>query len=419
MKKTIVLFFAFQLLVMWTISCARHGQDGLRIVEGYWGHLTDLEQTTASPMYLAHLEKGQTYKICMGQNISKKYPGIEEEIKASINIWAAYLGREIPVEFSYADLPQATADDNNHDLMDTYYARCPKGIHLVFGESPFDDASVGMTFTSYSYIPQNGPRKITQFKRALFLRLPATSSEEDDVRVTWKSLNQTLGKTFTAAEILELMKKRDQTAYLPGDHELLTLTTLVHEFGHVWGLCDQYALDGDETNCDGKYATLDGSKHILLHDEAIMARASWAPELYLSNDDIEGIRKLGARDLFVHNWPTKDAFNQIAISPIVPANNISFAQISQVKREMNRVKLRMVISTLTPVRIKVRFYEKNYESWLEMNDTVYQSAVSLKPLNLEIDLGRPYNIQKVEVSFVAFQGQEVLGEPVVITRSLE
>ena len=56
MKKSLLLFFAFQLLVMWTISCARHGgPDGLRIVEGYWGHLTDIDTTSPSPMFLGHL----------------------------------------------------------------------------------------------------------------------------------------------------------------------------------------------------------------------------------------------------------------------------------------------------------------------------------------------------------------------------
>ncbi|MBI2519621.1 MAG: hypothetical protein HYV97_04365 [Bdellovibrio sp.] len=430
MKKTIVLFLAFQLIVMWSMSCSRQtGTEGFKVLQGYWGHLTSLEDTAASPMFLGHIEKGQTYKICLGEYMPKKYPGIEQEIKAAINIWAHYIGREIAVEIVYAALPAATSDDNKEDLMNDYYARCPRGIHLVFGESPFDDSAVGVTFTSYSYLPlNNNGRRITDFKRALFLRLPSPQDRDEDTvedeeqiegHVKWKSLSQALGKSLTSPEILEIMKKRDQTVYLPGKDELLTFSVVVHEFGHVWGLCDQYALSGNETNCDPKFATINAKKHIILHDEAIMSRAGWVSELYLSDDDITGIRQLAARKIFVHDWPIKDIYNQIAVSPIVPVKGIAFAQISSVHRERNIVKIQMSLNTTTGSRIKIRFFDKNYDSWIEMNDSVYSRPVSYKTLNMEVNLGRPYNIEKVEVTFVAFQGEEVLGEPVVLTRSLE
>ncbi|HAZ11431.1 MAG: hypothetical protein A2X86_10635 [Bdellovibrionales bacterium GWA2_49_15] len=429
MKRTIIFFLAFQLVVMWSMSCARQGGDhGFKVLQGYWGHLTTLEDTTASPMFLGHMEKGQPYKVCMGEYMKKKYPGIEEEIKAAINIWAYYIGREIPVEIVYANLPEATEDDNNQDLMKDYYSRCPRGIHLVFGESPFDDSAVGVTFTSYSYIPtSNSGRRITEFNRALFLRLPATGphgevledEDEGEQRVVWKSLSQAMGKSISAQEILEIMKKREQSLYTPGEDEFLTFGVIVHEFGHVWGLCDQYALSDNETNCDPKFATLNAQRHIILHDEATMARAGWVSELYLSDDDITGIRQLAGRKIFAHDWPAKESYNQIAVSPIVPVKGIGFAQVSKAHRERNVVNLQMVLNTAAPSRIKIRFYEKNYNSWIEMNDTVYDKPVSFKPLKMAVNLGRPYNIEKVEVTFVALSGEETLGDPVVITRSIE
>ena len=126
--------------------------------------------------------------------------------------------------------------------MKDYYSRCPRGVHLVFGESPFEDSAVGLTTTSYSYLPlSNNGRRTTEFKRALFLKLPSTEDrieingdeEHIEKRVVWKSLSQVLGKSLTASEILETMKKRDKTLYLPGEDELLTFTVIVHEFGHV------------------------------------------------------------------------------------------------------------------------------------------------------------------------------------------
>lgn len=64
---------------------------------------------------------------------------------------------------------------------------------------------------------------------------------------------------------------------------------IVHETGHMWGMCDMYA--GGESRCDSKNKTV-------VDNSAIMGNGSVSDDPALTKDDIEGIKAMGARSEF-------------------------------------------------------------------------------------------------------------------------
>ncbi len=64
---------------------------------------------------------------------------------------------------------------------------------------------------------------------------------------------------------------------------------IVHETGHMWGMCDMYA--GGESKCDSKNKTV-------VDNSAIMGNGSVGDDPALTKDDIEGIKAMGARSEF-------------------------------------------------------------------------------------------------------------------------
>ncbi len=70
---------------------------------------------------------------------------------------------------------------------------------------------------------------------------------------------------------------------------------MVHEFGHVWGLCDQYE---QSNNCDPKFASLDKENHLILDNSSMMSSVKATFNAYLTDDDITGIRQLAQRKGF-------------------------------------------------------------------------------------------------------------------------
>lgn len=64
---------------------------------------------------------------------------------------------------------------------------------------------------------------------------------------------------------------------------------IVHETGHMWGMCDMYA--GGESRCDSKHKTV-------VDNTAIMGNGSVGDDPALTKDDIEGIKAMGNRSEF-------------------------------------------------------------------------------------------------------------------------
>lgn len=64
---------------------------------------------------------------------------------------------------------------------------------------------------------------------------------------------------------------------------------IVHETGHMWGMCDMYA--GGESRCDSAHKTV-------VDNSAIMGNGSVGDDPSLTKDDIEGIKAMGNRSEF-------------------------------------------------------------------------------------------------------------------------
>jgi len=203
------------------------------------------------------------------------------------------------------------------------------------------------------------------------------------------------------------MKKRETVLYMTNPGELLTFKTIVHEFGHVWGMCDMYDLGGGNSNCDPKFATVNAQGHIMLDDEAIMARSSWEAKVYITDDDIEGIRKLASRPHFAADYGTITDFSSITVPLITSSDkHIPVAIVRSAERKGQEVALKMSVVSHGPISIKVRLFDKTYQSWLEFGDTVYEHAISYKSYTLNLNLGRAYDLEKAEVTFAPYNNQD-------------
>jgi hypothetical protein len=396
-------------------SCAPQKSGEQEVSAGNWGHLTSLTKVNPTKMYLSHVRRDEPYKICLANYMVEKYPGIESELTAAVNIWAHYIGRRLPVEIIKTNLPQAYPEDSEVRLMEQYYTRCPRGVHLVVGESYFSDSAVGKTQTNYTFVRRNERQNVVDFQRLLFLKKPIQAGEtasNSEHPVIWKSLSQVLGKEMSADEILEMMKERDKKIYLTGKNELLTFKTIVHEFGHIWGLCDQYALDGNATNCDGNFATLNAEGHIVLDDEAMMARSSWMAKLYLTDDDIEGIRKLAERAEFTHNWPTTAEYRRIQVRPLAPAAPVAFVKINSAKLKFSDLAVNLSLVTSVPVDVKVRLFSRQYNDWLDYSNFSLNQGVSYQDWTLNIGGARQYQPEKAEITVAPKDSTK--GQPLVL-----
>jgi hypothetical protein len=430
MKTTKHLFFCLLICSFLTVSCNRQEQDNLSVTKGYWGHLTELDSiATSGPtkLYLSHLKKNETYEICMPNFMENKYPGIKEETKAAINIWAHYIGRKINVNIQMVNVSEPEASQSEENVMNELYSKCPKGIDLVMGESYFRDSAVGKTIPKYSYTIQNGKKKLVSFQRALFLR--ATEKNEDGTiessndysNVKWISLSQSLGtQNLSEKEILEIMLKRNKNIYLSNPGELLTFKTIVHEFGHVWGMCDQYPLANNKTNCDPRFSTLDNEGHIFLHDESTMSKSSWIAPIYLSDDDIEGVRRIGERPEFKHDWPMKLEFRNIPVDSIAKKEAIPVAKIHRAIFDKDVLNTELALLTnVSPITMKIRVFDKSINNWIKFGDSVLNSTVQTNNYTLKLNFSRYVEPSKVELTLKAEQTNIVLESEVINNHQID
>jgi len=128
------------IIVLLLVSACKREEHSteLKTVLGNYGHLTRIGTFTTSPLYLSLLKKEETYKVCLSSKMASIYPGIENEIKASINIWAHYLDRKINVEITKIYLPLATEDMSTKDIIILYAGICGKDKHLYIGRNMTD-----------------------------------------------------------------------------------------------------------------------------------------------------------------------------------------------------------------------------------------------------------------------------------------
>jgi hypothetical protein len=394
MKKLLTPYLHLLLCAFWAISCNPHDMETeYQVRAGHWGHLPELSTLAPTMMYLSHVKQNQTYKICLANYMVDQYPGIESEIKAAINIWAYYIGRSIDVEIVRANLRKTKPGEEDKKLVELYYRNCPRDIHLVIGEGHLTVSTIAETATYFSdHGYYSGKQTVSTFQRSLFLVSP-----ESNPKIQWKSLAEVMGRELSEDDILEMMKKRNVTTFLAGKDELLTFKTMVHEFGHIWGLCDQYPLPGNTTNCDPAFATMNNEEHF--HNEAMMARTGWISNIYLSDDDIEGIQQLAHRPAFAHDWPNSQQFRSIDVPQITKERPIAFAQINSVQIYSGSLKISMALKTNTPLIVKLRIRNERSTSWMSWGEFSLHEEISnsefikrerienwLRPVEIELTL---------------------------------
>jgi hypothetical protein len=290
-------------------------------VESRWGFLDDASLTPEAPQFLVNKARGAKFRVCLPKYMADALPGIESEVFAAVNVWASYVGRAIPVEIETKELPRGRPDQSIDELAASYQTACGEGFDVVMGLGKLEGSAVGLTGASYRYVGRpDGSREITSFTRYLFLRdydlVPTTGSDGNPER--WTSLAGQDGVSIAGPDLLASMLTRSKTRYASAS-TYLVLPVLTHEYGHVWGLCDQYE---GSSNCDPH----NSSSHPV--DQSIMGARGGTQRLFLTDDDIEGVRTLAHAPGFSHDWgPPHD--DQPALVPHKP---VELARIDAVRR---------------------------------------------------------------------------------------
>ena len=331
MKSKLILSLLFSLVIY---SCAKSGQNlDLQVFDGKWGHLPSLRNSNPSSMFLIHQNKDDNYDICIAEYMIEKYPGIQVELEASINLWAHYIGRNISIEFNVQALPEVTDTQmESLEQIKLYYDLCGESTDLVVGEAFSNGSTLGFTQQTYSYYVNNNNSRhdVASFRRGLFLR---KHKPNDSKKYNWISYESKTSKKHTKEDLLQLMIKRETIGFKKADDIFTTLPIIIHEIGHIWGLCDQYVIGNNSTNCDADNASIDEHGHVVLDFDAQMSSAGWKEKYFLTKDDIKGIQKLAER---FHNshWPTKEEFEKVSINPIKRKTSKYLKSIPQVMTKM-------------------------------------------------------------------------------------
>jgi hypothetical protein len=321
--------------------------ENIEGTEAAWGHMSQgLAPTSAQ--FLINKKRGASYRVCLASYMKDDFPGIESELHAAINIWASYLERSVQVEITTVDLPRAKAEQSLDDVSKDYHARCGDA-EVVVGTARLDGDTMGITGGAGTVDRQG--RWLT-FKRFVFLRdFQLAPDSVNGAPSQWVSFEKRAGAPIDAAGLLAMMRERSVTHYgFAGTR--MTLPVLTHEFGHAWGMCDQYE---NSSNCDARNAT----SH--LATESVMGAATVKEPVYLTDDDIAGIRALGARPGFEHDW---------GATPNTPAPEIKRADVAlfraeRISREGSGLLFHYGVVTSKPTREKVFVRAHGSARWKE------------------------------------------------------
>jgi hypothetical protein len=384
-----ILPFAIALLVC-TAACGEAPSDGpVGQGEYGWGFLNEDSLVPDAPQYLVNKTRGAKYRVCLPRYMQDALPGIESEVFAAINVWGAYLGRSVNVEIVTKDLPRSRTDQSVDELAEVYNTICGADFDVVMGLAKIEDAAVGLTGSGFSFIQRpNGTRQIVSFSRFLFLRdydiVPTLDA--DGVPEQWVSLATQDGVSTTGPDLLAKMLTRSNTRY--AQHSTyLALPVLTHEYGHVWGLCDQYE---GTTNCD----PVNSSSHRV--EASIMGARGATQRLYLTDDDIEGVRTLGGRPGFAHDWgaPRLDAPAPIALKPV------ELARIENVRREGNALVVTYGVVTSGPARYAFSLQQAGETTFTPLQDdfrsaTPFDVPVGRLTISLAGPSPKPFKVRLI------------------------
>lgn len=404
------LLAVFLLGVLFSLSACVKNEDGkLEVTAGYWGNHIRLNDFHNSRIFLINVTKKQNYKICLPKYLSEKYEGIENELSASVHIWGYYIGRDINLKIDVTDLPVPDLHMEADKILDLYKPLCPKNSDLIIGEAIFLDSTLGETF--YTYL-SDSKGKVMSATRGLFLK--RSGDEADKI---WVTLSQYLKKPLAESDILEMMKSRNEIFYLDNQPAHITLVTIAHEIGHVWGMCDQYNLGLGITNCDRKHSSLDEAGKIQLDLDSIMSSSSWENKIFLTDDDIEGIRHLANRKEFIHGYPAGEEINKIDVIKRPDSEAIPVLNLKSVTIVKEGAKFDFSLVTTVPIKIEYKYFEKNEKEPIVNYDEKLDKPIKQKSHKFTgtLKAGRKIIWDRFEITFQAMsEDGELVGDPFLI-----
>ncbi len=298
-----------------------------------WGHIQDEALLPSSPQYLINKKPGETYRICLAPRMAQELPGVAAELEAAVKIWGSYIGRSIPVDVKIAN-----------------EAECGESKDLIADFTALNSSTVGRTGASWRGF---GPDRILSFRRTLELRDYTKSPDPIQQVENWESLEMASGQSRTAQEIVELLQRRSELT-VSAPKKAMTLPVIVHEMGHVWGLCDQYE---GANNCDPRHS----STHPEL--KSIMGASSGINRLYLTDDDITGIRELAKRPGFSEAWPGTESSLSVAVKPI-SESAIPYFKLRALSREDRTYTLNFgVLTSQQGGELYIEYRSKGTSAW--------------------------------------------------------
>jgi len=261
------------------------------IIKSNYGHLSSLEKSHLTPAFLINHDPTQTYDVCLSENMAENFPGIEQEIKASINIWGYYIGRKIDVNIIKRPLPTADSSWTVNNKHEVYRQRCPRGVDLIVGEDMESTGSIAYTHSKSDPIWDGEKWVARSFSRILMLRTINAEGVRNNKFVTLKEIT---GQDHSEEEILTVLKKRNTKLFSPGWNKVPAIGTIIHEVGHIWGLCDMYHLESG-SNCDPNHSEHRGVRGVAVEKESVMYSSLSVFPFFLRDDDINGIKTLDSR----------------------------------------------------------------------------------------------------------------------------
>tara|TARA_B100000925_G_scaffold45266_1_gene29523 strand:+ start:10283 stop:12325 length:2043 start_codon:yes stop_codon:yes gene_type:complete len=284
--------FAFLVFLLSACNPAQKGSEGhTHLIKSNYGHLKTVKESHLTPAFLINHNPTDTYDVCLSERMESNFPGIKEEIKASINIWGYYIGRKIDVNIITRQLPVPDTSWSLEDRHQIFKQKCPKGVELIVGEDI--EKSTSIAYTHIDSKPWFDGRKwiAKSFTRILMFR---TITADGFRNQKFFTLSQLTGQEHSEEEITSVLKRRDTKLFSPAFGKVPMVITMLHEIGHVWGLCDMYHLDRG-SNCDPDHSEHRGMKGVAVEEESIMYSSKSVVPFYLRDDDLNGIKALDQR----------------------------------------------------------------------------------------------------------------------------
>lgn len=319
------------------ISCSEQSpsESAPKLIAGNWGELADLDQTLPSRAYLIDYKDQDTYRVCYQAALAARWPQFKEELTTALAHWGRYIGVSITLEVRERVFQSPPKNSHANQALAFYQQSYCQDADLIVAEYELN-GPLAQVLQSYSYVMKNGKKEIMKLTKGLLI-------QTENENFNWITLKEAFG-IDAINNIHETLFERSAYYVKKSPEEHLLLSTLIHEAGHIWGLCDQYELDGGKTNCHPEYSTAE------LVNASIMAREPLFIPLFLQDDDIDGIQNLAAR--------RRELWSNIATNPMATPPKY---EIITTYKSKSRIILKAVVGKKETIAgtIELKIFDEN------------------------------------------------------------